>query len=461
MNKNVWHCLLCFLLFASVGLAANKKFTLVIDPGHGGRDHGAAGVYSKEKDLVLKFALAFGQMVERNCPDVRVIYTRKTDVFIPLARRAEIANKNHADLFISIHINALSGGRRVRGLQTYTLGRGQNTGQKGIMENLEVAKRENSVIFLEKDYKQKYQGFDPSSPESNIMFEFIQDKNMQQSVELARYMQNHIRATTGLNDMGAHQNNLAVLRLSSMPGCLLELGFISTPEEEDFMNAAGAADMYARGIFNAFVQYKNKYHQGLVVPYKAPAVPEPQVPEIVPQDYKEQSKKAESAKKVKTREVSLAPNVPQPKVAETSSTNQQTPQMTANQSGVQATTATPQPTEVAPNAKNTVRTSAQTPTSPVANPAQEVPVFKIQILTTSRKLALTDAALKGLKGCEWYEAGGDLKYTYGSSADYNEIRRLRKEIIDRFPDAFIIAFKNGQRMDVNEAIRTFLQNKKK
>lgn len=461
MNKKVWHCLLCFLLFASVGLAANKKFTLVIDPGHGGRDHGAAGVYSKEKDLVLKFALAFGQMVERNCPDVRVIYTRKTDVFIPLGRRAEIANKNHADLFISIHINALSGGRRVRGLQTYTLGRGQNTGQKGIMENLEVAKRENSVIFLEKDYKQKYQGFDPSSPESNIMFEFIQDKNMQQSVELARYMQNHIRATTGLNDMGAHQNNLAVLRLSSMPGCLLELGFISTPEEEDFMNAAGVADMYARGIFNAFVQYKNKYHQGLVVPYKAPAAPKPQVPEIVPQDYKEQSKKAESSKNVKTREVSLAPNVPQPKVAETSSTNQQTPQMTSNQSASQAAPAMPQPTETAPNAKNTVRTSAEAPTSPVANATQEVPVFKIQILTTSRKLALTDAALKGLKGCEWYEAGGDMKYTYGSSADYNEIRRLRKEIIDRFPDAFIIAFKNGQRMDVNEAIRTFLQNKKK
>lgn len=461
MNKKVWHCLLCFLLFASVGLAANKKFTLVIDPGHGGRDHGAAGVYSKEKDLVLKFALAFGQMVERNCPDVKVIYTRKTDVFIPLARRAEIANKNHADLFISIHINALSGGRRVRGLQTYTLGRGQNTGQKGIMENLEVAKRENSVIFLEKDYKQKYQGFDPSSPESNIMFEFIQDKNMQQSVELARYMQHHIRAATGLNDMGAHQNNLAVLRLSSMPGCLLELGFISTPEEEDFMNAAGAADMYARGIFNAFVQYKNKYHQGLVVPYKAPAAPKPQMPEIVPQDYKEQSKKAESSKNVKTRGVSLPPNVPQPKVAETSSTNQQTPQMTANQSASQATPAMPQPTEAAPNAKNTVRTSAEAPTSPVANAAQEVPVFKIQILTTSRKLALTDAALKGLKGCEWYEAGGDMKYTYGSSADYNEIRRLRKEIIDRFPDAFIIAFKNGQRMDVNEAIRTFLQNKKK
>lgn len=461
MNKKVWHCLLCFLLFASVGLAANKKFTLVIDPGHGGRDHGAAGVYSKEKDLVLKFALAFGQMVERNCPDVRVIYTRKTDVFIPLARRAEIANKNRADLFIPVHINALSGGRKVRGLQTYTLGRGQNTGQKGIMENLEVAKRENSVIFLEKDYKQKYQGFDPSSPESNIMFEFIQDKNMQQSVELARYMQNHIRAATGLNDMGAHQNNLAVLRLSSMPGCLLELGFISTPEEEDFMNAAGAADMYARGIFNAFVQYKNKYHQGLVVPYKAPAVQKPQVPEIVPEVYKKQNQQANLSNNVSKKEASLAANVPQPKVTEATSINQQAPQIAANEPVVRATPAMPQLAEAASNARNEAVTPVQTPTLPAANAAQEVPVFKIQILTTHRKLASTDAALKGLKGCEWYEAGGDLKYTYGSSADYNEIRRLRKEIIDRFPDAFIIAFKNGQRMDVNEAIRTFLQNKKK
>ena len=135
--------------------------------------------------------------------------------------------------------------------------------------------------------------------------------------------------------------------------------------------------------------------------------------------------------------------------------------MAANQPGVQATTATPQQAEAAPNARNEAGTPAQTPTLPAANAAQEVPVFKIQILTTHRKLASTDAALKGLKGCEWYEAGGDLKYTYGSSADYNEIRRLRREIIDRFPDAFIIAFKNGQRMDVNEAIRMFLQNKKK
>ena len=185
------------------------------------------------------------------------------------------------------------------------------------------------------------------------------------------------------------------------------------------------------------------------------------MPEIVPEVYKEQSQKADLANNVSKKEASLTPNVPQPKVPEAASTNQQAPQMAANEPGVQATTAMPQQAEAASNARNEAGSPVQTPTLPAANAAQDVPVFKIQILTTHRKLASTDAALKGLKGCEWYEAGGDLKYTYGSSADYNEIRRLRKEIIDRFPDAFIIAFKNGQRMDVNEAIRTFLQNKKK
>ena len=130
MNKKIQFCLFTMMMFAVSCMAASKKFTLVIDPGHGGKDHGAIGVYSREKDLTLKFGLAFGQLVEQRCPDVKVIYTRKTDVFIPLVTRAEIANKNHADLFISVHINALAGGRKVRGVQTYTLGQGQNTGRK-------------------------------------------------------------------------------------------------------------------------------------------------------------------------------------------------------------------------------------------------------------------------------------------------------------------------------------------
>ena len=240
--------------------AVKNGFTLVIDAGHGGNDTGAVGVISKEKNLTLKFALAFGRLVEQNCPDVKVVYTRKTDKFVELYRRAEIANQAKADLFISIHINALPKGRVARGFQTYTLGSSKRTGKKtGVLQNLEVAKRENSVIFLEKDYKQTYQGYDPNSPESDIMFEFVQDKNMENSVELAKYMQKYVCQATGRQDMGAQQDNLAVLRLSSMPGALLELGFISTRDEEDFMNSASAESLYARGIFNAFLNYLKRY----------------------------------------------------------------------------------------------------------------------------------------------------------------------------------------------------------
>lgn len=438
MNKKSLFCLFTMMMFAVSCMAASKKFTLVIDPGHGGKDHGAIGVYSREKDLTLKFGLAFGKLVEQRCPDVKVIYTRKTDVFIPLVTRAEIANKNHADLFISVHINALAGGRKVRGVQTYTLGQGQNTGRKGIIKNLEVAKRENSVILLEENYQQTYQGFDPTSPESNIMFEFIQDVNMQKSVELAKYMQQHICAATGLKDMGAHQNNLAVLRLSSMPGCLLELGFISTPEEELFMNAPQAADMYARGIFNAFAQYKNRYYEGLTVPYKAPQKVTPTVPEIVPQVYKQKEETTTKKAKRKSEPTPVLSKKEEKKVEETSTTDSR---------------------PVTETSKSEVITETRDDIPAPVNP--DVPIFKVQILSSSRKISLNDEALKGLKGCEWYQEGTLWKYTYGSSTNYNEIRKLQKELTNRFPDAFIIAFKGGQRTNVNEAIQTFLQLKKK
>ena len=206
MAKRIVFFLIALLTAALPAGAAAKKFTLVVDAGHGGHDAGACGAISKEKNLTLKFALAFGQMVERNCPDVKVVYTRKTDRFVELWERAEIANKNKADLFISVHINALPRGHIARGFQTYTLGPGRKSGL-GVIKNLEVAKRENSVILLEKNYKQTYQGYDPNSPESNIIFEFIQDKNMELSVDLARFMQRHVCEATGRQNMGAHQDN--------------------------------------------------------------------------------------------------------------------------------------------------------------------------------------------------------------------------------------------------------------
>ena len=389
--------MLCGAMMAHA--AIKNTFTLVIDAGHGGHDTGAVGVVSKEKNLTLKYALAFGRLVEQNCPDVKVVYTRKTDKFVELFRRAEIANQAKADLFISIHINALPKGRVARGFQTYTLGTSKRTGkQNGVLQNLEVAKRENSVIFLEKDYKQTYQGYDPNSPESDIMFEFVQDKNMENSVELAKYMQKYVCQATGRQDMGAQQDNLAVLRLSSMPGALLELGFISTRDEEDFMNSSRAETLYARGIFNAFLNYRKRHGGNITIPYikMDDPIPEPVV-----------------------EEVKVEP--------------------------VEAKTV------------NDTTVVVENSVAPVA--ADESPVFKVQILSSAAKVKKGDARFKGLKDVDCYQDGGVYKYTVGSSTNYNEIYRLRKEVVQKIPEAFIIAFKGGKRVDVNAAIREFKSKK--
>ena len=395
---------------------ADRKFVLVIDAGHGGRDAGALGKYSKEKNINLNVALAFGKYVERNNPDVKVVYTRKTDVFVPLYERAEIANRNKADLFISIHTNALERGRVARGFETYTLGDGRSNATK---TNLEVAKRENSVILLEENYEQHYVGYDPNSPESNIMFEFVQDRNLTKSIEFAKMLQKNVCRAASRPDKGVHQSNLAVLRLTSMPACLVELGFITTADEDALLNDRNRLDQMAVGIYNACVEYKNKNYNGISVPYRTDS---PMLPETPAQ---------EPANTAETQDDVSARQQPEPQtVAET------TPQQHEQQ------TAAPQPEP-----------------QPAAS-ADGRPVFKIQILVSSLNLKDGDAHLKGLTGCERYEENGMQKYTYGASENYNEIYRLRKQILDKFPEAFIIAFKDGRKTDVNQAIKEFKRNRK-
>ena len=420
MCKKIVLFLITFFCFAAIATAANHNFTLVIDAGHGGGDTGAVGGAGvREKDLTLKFSLAFGRLVEQNCPDVKVIYTRKTDKFVELYKRAEIANKNKADLFISIHINALPKGHTARGFQTYTLGKSRRTGKKnGVMENLEVAKRENEVIYLEKDYQQTYHGYDPNSPESDILFEFIQDKNMENSIELAKYMQKYVCQATRRQDMGAHQDNLAVLRLTSMPGCLIELGFISTRDEEQYMNTSLATEQYARGIFNAFIAYKKRFSGGITVPYMAEPKAEPKrdpKPEVKPES--------------KPREDVIVQE------------------------------------EVAPQeemkAQEEVKVDSVVKPAPLPEVKKEEsgPVFKVQILTSPKALKTNDSRFKGVTGISSYRESGMIKYTVGSSEDYNEINQLRKKLLDKFPEAFLIAFKDGKRVNVQEAIKEFKSKK--
>lgn len=249
--RSILLLLLCVAVPA-LGLAQKRQFTLVIDAGHGGHDAGAVGSFSKEKNINLNVALAFGRLVESNCPDVKVIYTRRTDVFIPLQQRADIANRNKADLFISVHTNALPAGRIAYGSETYSLGMARAG------SNLEVAKRENSVIMLENDYKTRYEGFDPNKAESYVIFEIMQDRYMKQSVELARCIQKQY-AQAGRQDKGVHQAGFLVLRNTSMPAVLTELGFISTPAEEQYLNSKQGIAELSRSIYNGFLTYRRAH----------------------------------------------------------------------------------------------------------------------------------------------------------------------------------------------------------
>lgn len=526
--------------------AASKSFTLVIDAGHGGHDSGAKGAMSYEKNINLKVALAFGKYVERNCPDVKVVYTRKTDVFVPLYQRAEIANRNKANLFVSVHTNALPKGRISRGFETYTLGDGRSHGTK---TNLDVAKRENSVIFMEKDYKQHYVGYDPNSPESNIMFEFVQDHNMQQSVAFAKLLQQNVCSLAGRVNKGVHQDNFAVLRLTSMPACLIELGFITTPDEEQALNNPTVVDKIARGIYNAFADYKNRQAGGLTVPFKAEAdkLPAEDLPKQAAEDQpteqrleqpREQAQELPKELKEKGQEQPKVQARQQPKVQ----ARQQAKQPVRKQSKAPAndlpvthdgiivfdegpTRRMETPAEAAavvkefaPDAKpdknveakeeskpeakaeskpevkaeskpeakaeskpvvkaeskpmvkaeskpevKTVKKPESKPEAKVDNAAMDssLPVFKVQIMVCHNKLKEGDRQLKGLKGCDYYQENGDWKCTYGASNNYNEIARMRKQILNLFPSCFIIAFKNGEKMNVNQAIKEFMQNKKR
>ena len=397
MNRRIVATIIMIFVLV-VAMAAKKNFTLVIDPGHGGHDAGAIGAFSKEKNINLNVALAFGRFVENNCSNVKVIYTRKTDVFIPLHQRADIANRNKADLFISIHTNALPKGAKATGLETYTLGMHRAS------DNFDVAKRENSVILIEKDYKQHYEGFDPSSSESYIMFEFLQDKNMAQSVELAKMVQKRTCAAAARPNKGVKQAGFLVLRETSMPSCLIELGFISTPSEEQFLNSdEGIANM-GRGIYQAFCDYLSKYDKSFTVPFK---------PEISRQELDER---------------------PQPAVEETKEERKED---------------TKEERKAAPAEKPANQEEKQKVNQ------DEAPVFKVQILTSNVKLKSGSRQLKGQEDADFYKDGNIYKYTVGASTNYHEIYRLRKQLLDRFPEAFIIAFKHGQRMDVQQAIREF------
>ena len=424
MFKKITLFIVFFVLFVGTSWAANGRFTLVIDAGHGGHDAGALGAISKEKDINLNVALAFGRYVEQNLPDVQVIYTRKTDVFIPLHQRADIANKAKADLFISVHTNSVVPGHYAKGFQVYTLG------MHRAKDNLDVAMRENSVISMEKGYQQTYQGFDPKSSESYIMFEFMQNANMEKSVELARLIQRSVCSSANRIDKGVHQAGFLVLRESYMPSCLIELGFITAADEEEFLNSPDGIDAMAKGIYNAFVKYKNMYDTHIVVPYKA----------------------------ADNRKISVTRVVPVPPSGQ--------PNLVSSNTRTQSTKKNPTKKTIkeTPKKETSVSSSNKTKTDTKKDNKVSVPInapiFKVQVIASSRQLRPGCEQFKGHKDIECTQEGSWYKYTIGNSTNYNEIARLREKLKKDFPQAFVIAYKAGNRMDTNDAINEFLKNKR-
>ncbi len=419
MTKKLVLILMALVLASSISKSAEKTFTLVIDAGHGGHDAGAKGSYSLEKNINLSVALAFGEYVEKNCSDVNVIYTRKTDVFVPLHERATIANKNKADVFISIHTNAVPGGRIARGLETYTMGMRRSD------EKLSAAKRENSVITIEENYQEHYEGYDPNSPESTIMFEFMHDKNMEQSIELAKYVQKYVCASAGRENKGVKQDVFLVLRETSMPACLIELGFITTPDEENFLNNKSNVDKLAYGIYQAFLEYKKNHT-------------------LTEGSSSSKSSKKSSSKKSSQEEAQQL--FVSPIVSQTT---------TESPTTIQTTTESPKQEVISDTKEKTSSISSNEDKT-----STDSPVFKVQILAVSKEIPQGSSQFKGLGNVESYTENGFIKYTYGASTDYNEIYRLRKSILNNFPESFIIAFKNGEKMDVNQAISEFKSRKK-
>lgn len=367
---------------------ASSKFKVVIDAGHGGHDPGTVGKKVKEKDIALAIALRFGDHIQTQMPDVEVIFTRKTDVFVELFRRAQIANQAKADLFISIHCNGVKNTRPM-GTETWVMGLHKSDA------NLEVAQAENAVVVMEDNYADQYDGFDPKSPESHILFTFFQNAYLDQSLDMASLVQDEFRERAKRIDRGVKQAGFLVLYKTTMPGILVEAGFLSNAEEEAYLSSESGQDEIASGIFRALQSYR------------------------------------ELVKKADTRSSRL------------SYPNHQNGEGSASNTG----------------AGNAVLTNSQGNTTAVqSGPGAQTVLYAVQLRSSDKQLSLRDPVFAGLSGVSEYLQQGSYKYYVGNHATFDDALKhqntLRKQ---GFKDAFVIAMRNGKRITIEEA-RTLTGN---
>ena len=394
------------MLFISLNISAqNADFTfdkIVIDAGHGGKDPGASigGVF--EKDIVLDVALKTGEMIKKKFPELKVIYTRDKDVFIPLNDRADIANKQKADLFISIHVNACPK-NTIYGAETYILG------QHRSQENLDVAKMENSVILLEEDYSTRYEGFDPNQAESYIMFEMIQNEFLEQSRLFADKVQKNIVSLTDRKDRGVRQAGFLVLRRTSMPSALIELGFLSNESERKYLVTEKGKNLMAQSIFSAISDYKQRFDGRNTKPSHAT-------------DKTSSSKSQSKPQKAKDENVNVK-----------DSTGQNTPKIPA------------QNTETLDHNQVVVSDSLVDISSLVGQ------WYGIQIMSINVKYEKGDPIFKNHSPVYYLSDNGFYKYFLNVSQSSKEVLNKSKEIRAIFPGSFPVGFFDGKRTSFKQS----------
>lgn len=434
--------LLVCLQFLCVALAwsGDKPFIVVIDAGHGGKDPGASGyvLKLKEKDINLKTALKLGDLLSKE-KNVKVMYTRKKDVFIPLDDRAQIANKAKADLFISIHVNAAEN-RSAKGTESYAVGSSS--------ANLEVAKRENAVMLYESDYKTKYRGFDPNSTESYIMFDFLQSKYMEQSISFASSIESNF-TKAGRSSRGVKQAGFWVLKQAAMPAVLVELGYISNREEEAFLSKDKNLDKLAESIAKAFVQYKKNRDKRNTDGYKdadsnvkKETLPEPQ------ETKKEQTKEPEPSAPVAQDNKTQGNK-------ETANPANEKSDSSKSQGGESQPKQTEASSDVQENQKQDTKQSA---TVDVKTPQI---YYAVQFCSSNVQKPLD---CRDFKKCvpaqEFVETGTfKYKYVYGRANTFEEGVKLRDEVKTIFKDAFLVVIKDGKKLPMEEARQYFKSSK--
>lgn len=434
----------------------NKKWVIVIDAGHGGKDPGCHGLKYKEKDVALAVALKLGHFIEENDKNVKVIYTRTTDVFIPLNERADIADRNHADFFICIHCNA-SPDKTKYGAATYVMGLYKSEG------NLEVSKRENASVLYEKDYKHTYNGFDPNSDEANILFAMYQNAYLSQSLSLSAKIQKEY-ADDGRTDNGVKQAGFLVLWKTTMPSLLTEIGFLTNPQEELFIGSKKGQTKIAECLFLALQQYIDE-KEGIAfnsagynfLPAQSDSVEGNDT--VTTAELPDTSMKNTHIDSGKTlvKSTNLTP-VDSVKKVSSADANKMKELMQALHPDTTAKVTVPwkQPTQPKepdmPTASNTTERTADLATGKDVKESDDTAkiIYKVQIALSPKPLLLDAAQFKGVPDVGMYKDKSIYKYTSGDFLLLSEAAKRQNQLRSQgFKDAFVVAFKNNKRVPVH------------